>query len=240
MQDLVKYSQEASVSDLVEAILNKTGYKAILQADNTPEAETRLENLLEFLSVTAEYDAKAAQYAQNALNEGASEEVVVGLSGFLEQVSLVADIDELDQAEEAVALMTMHSAKGLEFPVVFVVGMEEGIFPSSRSLMDPIVLEEERRLCYVAITRAREKLYLCNAEMRMLYGKTQYNQPSRFLEEIPSALMTDIDPLDPPKRRPNTPPKPARRQDVSIGSNDSLGFRFVGKRFREYSGYERG
>ncbi|MDR3542468.1 MAG: UvrD-helicase domain-containing protein [Desulfosporosinus sp.] len=209
MQELVAYSQEASVTDLVEAILSKTGYKAILQAENTPEAETRLENLGEFLSVTAEYDAKAAQYIQNALNEGVdAEEVVVGLNGFLEQVSLVADIDELDEAEEAVALMTMHSAKGLEFPVVFVVGMEEGIFPSSRSLIDPVVLEEERRLCYVAITRAREKLYLCNAEMRMLYGKTQYNRASRFIEEIPSVLMTDIDPLDPPKRRPNVPPKP--------------------------------
>ena len=224
MQGLVTYSKEASVTDLVEAILSKTGYKAILQADDTPEAETRLQNLLEFLSVTAEYDAKAAQYAQNALNEEEEvEETVVGLSGFLEQVSLVADIDELDQAEEAVALMTMHSAKGLEFPVVFVVGMEEGIFPSSRSLMDPIVLEEERRLCYVAITRAREKLYLCNAEMRMLYGKTQYNQPSRFLEEIPSALMIDIDPLDPPKRRPSTPPKPTRRREPTSDRTIPLG-----------------
>ncbi|HEY8909939.1 MAG TPA: DNA helicase PcrA [Desulfosporosinus sp.] len=224
MQELVTYSKEASVTDLVEAILNKMGYKAILQADDTPEAETRLENLLEFLSVTAEYDAKAAQYAQNALNEGEdAEETVVGLSGFLEQVSLVADIDELDQAEEAVALMTMHSAKGLEFPVVFVVGMEEGIFPSSRSLAEPSVLEEERRLCYVAITRAREKLYLCNAEMRMLYGKTQYNQPSRFLEEIPSALMIDIDPLDPPKRRSSTPSKPIRQRVATSNRTIPLG-----------------
>jgi len=224
MQELVAYSKEASVTNLVEAILSKTGYKAILQADNTPEAETRLENLLEFLSVTAEYDAKAAQYAQNAQNEGVdAEEAVVGLSGFLEQVSLVADIDDLDQAEEAVALMTMHSAKGLEFPVVFVVGMEEGIFPSSRSLIDPVVLEEERRLCYVAITRAREKLYLCNAEMRMLYGKTQYNRPSRFLEEIPAVLMTDIDPLDPPKRRPSSSAKPTRRQDSVADRKVPLG-----------------
>ncbi|SPF37755.1 ATP-dependent DNA helicase PcrA [Candidatus Desulfosporosinus infrequens] len=224
MQGLVTYSKEASVTDLVEAILNKTGYKALLEADNTPEAETRLENLLEFLSVTAEYDAKAAQDEQNALNEGVdAEEAVVGLNGFLEQVSLVADIDDLDQAEEAVALMTMHSAKGLEFPVVFVVGMEEGIFPSSRSLMDPVVLEEERRLCYVAITRAREKLYLCNAEMRMLYGKTQYNRASRFLEEIPAVLMTDIDPLDPPKRRPNTPPKSTRQRDGTSDRTIPLG-----------------
>jgi len=224
MQGLIAYSKETSVTDLVEAILNKTGYKAILQADDTPEAETRLENLLEFLSVTAEYDAKAAQSEQNALNDGVdAEEAVPGLSGFLEQVSLVADIDDLDQAEEAVALMTMHSAKGLEFPVVFVVGMEDGIFPSSRSLMDPIELEEERRLCYVAITRAREKLYLCNAEMRMLYGKTQYNRPSCFLSEIPSTLMTDIDPLDPPKRRPSTTPISTRRREGKTDRTIPLG-----------------
>jgi len=213
MQGLVSFAKEARVSNLVEEILNKTGYKGILEAENTPETETRLQNLMEFLSVTAEYDDKAAQAAQNALNDGVEEEAVPGLSGFLEQVSLVADIDELDQAEEAVALMTMHSAKGLEFPVVFVVGMEDGIFPSSRSVIEPILLEEERRLCYVAITRAREKLYLCNTEMRMLYGKTQYNQPSRFLMEIPSELMTDIDPLDPPKRRPAAPSKSTRRRD---------------------------
>ncbi|MCO1602262.1 DNA helicase PcrA [Desulfosporosinus nitroreducens] len=223
MQGLISFARESSVSDLVEEILNKTGYKAILEAEDTPEAETRLQNLMEFLSVTAEYDAKATLAAQNALNDGAEEEVVPGLSGFLEQVSLVADIDELDQAEEAVALMTMHSAKGLEYPVVFVVGMEDGIFPSSRSLVEPAVLEEERRLCYVAITRAREKLYLCNTEMRMLYGKTQYNQPSRFLMEIPSELMTDIDPLDPPKRRPVAPSKPAGRRNAVSDRTIPLG-----------------
>lgn len=224
MQNLLSFAREASVSDLVEEILNKTGYKAILEGENTPEAETRLENLMEFLSVTAEYDAKAAQAAQNALNDGIeADDTVSTLSGFLEQVSLVADIDELDQAEEAVALMTMHSAKGLEFPVVFVVGMEDGIFPSSRSLMEPNVLEEERRLCYVAITRAREKLYLCNTEMRMLYGKTQYNQPSRFLMEIPSDLMTDIDPLDPPKRRLANPSKPIGRRNTMSDRTIPLG-----------------
>ncbi|SHI28128.1 UvrD-helicase domain-containing protein [Desulfosporosinus lacus] len=223
MQGLISFARESSVSDLVEEILNKTGYKGILEAEDTPEAETRLQNLMEFLSVTAEYDAKATLAAQNALNDGAEEEVVPGLSGFLEQVSLVADIDELDQAEEAVALMTMHSAKGLEYPVVFVVGMEDGIFPSSRSLVEPAVLEEERRLCYVAITRAREKLYLCNTEMRMLYGKTQYNQPSRFLMEIPSELMTDIDPLDPPKRRPAAPSKPAGRRNAVSDRTIPLG-----------------
>jgi len=224
MQGLIAYSKEASVTELVQAILNKTGYESILQAEDTPEAETRLENLREFLSVTTEYDAKAAQSAQNALNDGVDEEEAVpGLSGFLEQVSLVADIDDLDQAEAAVALMTMHSAKGLEFPVVFVVGMEDGIFPSSRSLMDPVELEEERRLCYVAITRAREKLYLCNAEMRMLYGKTQYNRPSCFLAEIPATLMTDIDPLDPPKHRSSPTPKSTLRREKTADRGIPLG-----------------
>ena len=224
MQELVAYSKKASVTNLVEAILSKTGYKALLQSEDTPEAETRLENLGEFLSVTAEYDAKAAQAAQNAMNEGVEEEeITVGLGGFLEQVSLVADIDNLDDAEEAVALMTMHSAKGLEFPVVFVVGMEDGIFPSSRSLLDPTELEEERRLCYVAITRAREKLYLCNAETRMLYGKTQYNQPSRFLSEIPATLRTDIDPLDPPKRRPTTKSKSTWQREATTQPKAPLG-----------------
>lgn len=215
MQNLRNQAQEMSVTDLVEEILEKTGYWTTLQADNTPEAQTRLENLQEFLSVTAEYDEKTLQ-AENAgaVDEDFENDGPTGLDGFLEKVSLVADIDELDQAEEAVILMTMHSAKGLEFPVVFVVGMEEGIFPSSRSQLDPTILEEERRLCYVAITRAREKLYLCNTEMRMLYGRTQYNQRSRFYDEIPAALLTDIDPLDPPSLRSRAP-KPAGRRDAT-------------------------
>ncbi|KLU65647.1 ATP-dependent DNA helicase PcrA [Desulfosporosinus acididurans] len=219
MQGLVEFSKNATVTDLVKEILNKTGYQSILEADNSPEAEARLENLLELLSVTTEFDALAAQ----AEADGEAEQSLGGVSGFLEQVSLVADIDELDPTEESIALMTMHSAKGLEYPVVFVVGMEEGIFPSGRSFLDPSELEEERRLCYVAITRAREKLYLCNSEMRMLYGKTQYNPPSRFLEEIPSELMTDIDPLDPPKLRSNTSPKAFQRQEGKPDRRTPLG-----------------
>jgi len=111
------------------------------------------------------------------------------LGGFLEQVSLVAEIDNYDESEDAVKLMTMHSAKGLEFPVVFAVGMEDGIFPSSRSLMEPYLLEEERRLCYVVVTRAKEKLFLSYAGKRMLYGRSQDCLPSRFLQEIPSELV---------------------------------------------------
>jgi DNA helicase-2/ATP-dependent DNA helicase PcrA len=223
MQGLVKYSQDAAVTDLVQEILNKTGYQAILEAEDSPEAKARLENLMEFLTVTTEYDEKAALAAENMLAAELEEKPAGGVSGFLEQVSLVSDVDELDQAEEAVTLMTMHSAKGLEFPVVFIVGMEEGIFPSSRVFLDPTELEEERRLCYVAITRAREKLYLCNAEMRMLYGKTQYNQPSRFIDEIPKTLMTDIDPLDPPKRRSGAAAKSFQRKQGKSDPSKPLG-----------------
>ena len=203
--------EESSVTALVEEVLSRTGYWEMLRADHSPESEARLENLQEFLSVTAEYDdrmEKEQEARAQAEEDGAGEageegeeeqeEIREGLGGFLEQVALVADIDQLNQGEDAVVLMTMHSAKGLEFPVVFVVGLEEGIFPSSRSLLEPPMLEEERRLCYVAITRAREKLYLTYANSRMLYGRTQHNYQSRFLEEIPSELMTERDPIDPP------------------------------------------
>lgn len=237
MQELRELaSQETSVTRIVEAILDKTGYRFMYEGERTPEAEARLQNLEEFLSVTAEYDEKStgsAERAEEGLIKGMmqtsnadeqmntdeqvntvgqviveeqaytedDESAATGLQGFLEQVALVADLDQLDQGEDAVVLMTMHSAKGLEFPVVFVVGLEEGIFPSGRSQLEPVLLEEERRLCYVAITRAKEKVYLSYAGQRMLYGKTQYNQASRFLDEIPSELLSEQDPLDPPLRK---------------------------------------
>lgn len=220
MQELKNLAhEESSVTKLVEEILKKTGYWEILIADKTPEAEARAENVREFLSVTAEYDAKAEGQAK-ALDVGAEgeEAIVPGLVGFLEQVSLVAQIDSLDQGEEAAVMMTIHSAKGLEFPVVFLGGLEEGIFPSSRSMLDPTLLAEERRLCYVAITRAREKLYLTYAGQRMLYGRTQYNRPSEFFEEIPQHLLLDRDPIDPPPSRQRSRP-----QAGSGGIRDSVG-----------------
>lgn len=209
MQELkILAHEESSVTRLVEEILKKTGYWEILIADKTPEAEARAENVREFLSVTAEYDAKAEDQAKVLEVGDEGEEVIVpGLAGFLEQVSLVAQIDSLDQGEEAAVMMTIHSAKGLEFPVVFLGGLEEGIFPSSRSMLDPVLLAEERRLCYVAITRAREKLYLTYAGQRMLYGRTQYNRPSEFFEEIPQHLLQDRDPIDPPPNRQKTRPQ---------------------------------
>jgi DNA helicase-2/ATP-dependent DNA helicase PcrA len=200
MQELRILAQaESSVSKLVEEILKRTGYWGNLIGEKTPEAEARLENLREFLSVTAEYDTKAEEQLK-AADELVEGEIAFaqGLAGFLEQVSLVAQIDSLDQNDDAAVMMTIHSAKGLEFPVVFLGGMEEGIFPSSQSRLEPTLLAEERRLCYVAITRAREKLYLTYAGQRMLYGKTQYSRPSEFFEEIPQHLLVDRDPVDPP------------------------------------------
>ncbi len=155
---------------LLELILDRTGYVAELQAEHTVEAEGRLENLAELIGSAKEFD---------------------DVSAFLEQVSLVADTEEVepDVDDTSVTLMTLHAAKGLEFPSVFMMGMEDGVFPHLRSLGEPAELEEERRLCYVGITRARQRLYLTNAWSRMLYGATQYNPPSRFLDEIPETLV---------------------------------------------------
>lgn len=165
-----------SVTELTEKLLEMTEYRLELQRENTLESKSRLENIEEFLSVTQEFEKR---------NDDKS------LISFLTELALVADIDSMNDEEDdgdAVILMTMHSAKGLEFPVVFIVGMEEGLFPSSRAFMDNAEMEEERRLAYVGITRAEKKLYLTCARMRLLYGRTSSNAPSRFLEEIPSEL----------------------------------------------------
>ena len=165
-----------SVAELLDAVIKRTGYLQILMAEGTEEALSRIQNLDEFVN-------KAAEYDQNN-PEG-------DLAGFLEEVALVADIDSYEESEEAVALMTLHSAKGLEFPFVFIIGMEEGIFPGYRAVMygGEKEIEEERRLCYVGITRAKEELFLTHAKNRMQHGITQYNPPSRFLKEIPAELV---------------------------------------------------
>ncbi|MBE3587660.1 MAG: DNA helicase PcrA [Thermoanaerobacteraceae bacterium] len=178
---LYEQSGQLSVTGLAQAVLERTGYWQELLAENTVESRTRQENLKEFLSVTREFDQRAEDRS---------------LPAFLAELSLVSDVDHYDQETDQVVLMTLHSAKGLEFPVVFLVGMEEGVFPHSRSLTEPAELEEERRLCYVGITRARERLYLTHSWQRTLYGVTRHNDPSRFLEEIPPHLLTVDDPLD--------------------------------------------
>ena len=170
-----------SITELVKEVIDKSGYREMLEKEKSIEAESRLENIEEFLSVTEAFEKRAAE-----------EEEEPSLVAFLTDLALVADIDTLDKEEntstEKIVLMTMHAAKGLEFPVVFVLGMEENIFPHIRALADPEEMEEERRLAYVAITRAEQRLYLTSAGHRMLFGKSNFNQPSRFLNEISEEL----------------------------------------------------
>ena len=194
---------EGGVAAAVEAVLERTGYAAELEAERSIESQGRLENLEELIGVAAEFDDAAARGDVQLLSESdpdAIDErapaVLVGLErvqAFLEQISLVTDLDEYDPEESVITLMTLHTAKGLEFPVVFLTGMEEGVFPHNRSLGDPDELEEERRLCYVGITRAEQRLYLTRAWSRNLFGATHYNPPSRFLQEIPDELVRAIE-----------------------------------------------
>ena len=179
--DLRDRSDDYSVTELVELVLKKTGYSAALAAQATLESQARIENIEEFLSVTKNFD-------ENPDNP-ADETGLDKLSRFLNDLALIADTDDGDQESSEVTLMTLHAAKGLEFPVVFLVGMEENVFPLSRASEDEDELEEERRLAYVGITRAEKILYLTNANSRLLYGRTNYNQPTRFLREISSDLL---------------------------------------------------
>jgi DNA helicase-2/ATP-dependent DNA helicase PcrA len=168
---LQEISENTPPSALVDSLIRRISYLDYLN-DGTPTGESRQENVKELLSVAQEYQD-------------------LGLSGFLEEVSLVSDIDQADFNSDSVTLMTLHAAKGLEFPVVFMVGMEETVFPHSRALYDPSEMEEERRLCYVGMTRAREELYLISASSRLLYGGMQHNPPSRFLSEIDSEVVNE-------------------------------------------------
>ena len=179
--DLRERLDDFTVTELVEAVLEKTGYAASLAAQATLESQARIENIEEFLSVTKNFD----ESPDNPADESGLDK----LSRFLNDLALIADTDDGDTESSEVTLMTLHAAKGLEFPVVFLVGMEENVFPLSRASEDEDELEEERRLAYVGITRAEKILYLTNANSRMLYGKTNYNQPSRFLREISSDLL---------------------------------------------------
>jgi len=166
-----------SVTELVEEVIKRSGYEEMLKQEKTIEADSRLENIQEFISVAQNFEK---------VSEDRS------LVAFLTDLALVADVDKLDeedQPSDAVVLMTLHSAKGLEFPVVFLIGLEEGIFPHSRSLDDEAEMEEERRLAYVGITRAEEELYITNAESRTIFGRTSFNRQSRFISEIPPLLI---------------------------------------------------
>ena len=173
-------TEKESITDLLREIIEKTGYVESLEAEDKVEAESRIENIDELVN-------KAAAYEEDCQDRGEE----VSLSGFLEEVALVADIDSLDEDQDYVVLMTLHSAKGLEFPHVYLAGMEDGLFPSYMTITsdDNEDLEEERRLCYVGITRAEEKLTLTCARRRMVRGETQFNKMSRFIKEIPMELI---------------------------------------------------
>ncbi len=183
IKNLTQMQEYMSVTELVEEILEKSGYREMLKLEKTIEAQSRLENIDEFLSVTKAFEAQSEDKT---------------LVAFLTDLALIADIDTLGKDEEekdkgaGVVLMTMHSAKGLEFPVVFIIGMEENIFPHSRSINDNDEMEEERRLAYVGITRAEEQLFISCAQTRTLFGRSSFNSPSRFIQEIDSEILEEI------------------------------------------------
>ena len=176
MMDIIDKKDSMQVSDFMKYILKVSGYEDSLNEESSKEAENRLENIMEYIGVAMEFEK---ENAENSLVD------------FLDSIALVADVDNLDEENESVTLMTLHSAKGLEFDIVFLVGMEEGLFPSNKSIQEDEKVEEERRLCYVGITRARKKLFISNASKRTMYGSTTYTIPSRFIDEIPKELYDE-------------------------------------------------
>ncbi len=220
LDSLAAVAEEAGPKRTVQAVLDDTGFLRELEEERTVEALGRVENLRELLSVAEEYEEIGA-------GSMVGDEEWDDLTGtrrlelFLETVTLVSDVDDLEDAKESVTLMTLHNAKGLEFPVVFLVGLEDGVFPHVRSLGDPDQMEEERRLAYVGMTRAEDRLYLVNAWHRTLWGGTNYNPPSRFLREVPANLVKDL-----PKRdRKDLPAAPTPRRTLSaeqIGPGDRV------------------
>ena len=205
IEDLASKKDKMLISELIKEVLNKTGYTRALELENTAQAESRIENINEFLTVAMEFEE---ENAENSLAE------------FLESITLSSDIDGMEETDDSVTLMTLHSAKGLEFPVVFLIGMEEGLFPSYRSIGEQRELEEERRLCYVGITRAREYLFLTCAKQRTIFGSTTFNKISRFIEEIPKELLEGADELTKPK-------KTLEKTEWQYGSKAKQGTSFV-------------
>ncbi len=189
---------QTDLISFIELLIDKSGIVKELEAEMTVESRTRIENIKEFISVAREFETTAEENPT--------------LEDFLAHISLVADIDDTEEVGDRVVMMTLHSAKGLEFPIVFMAGLEEGIFPSYRSISEEEELEEERRLCYVGITRAQENLYITNARCRMLFGSTTYNRESRFISEIPNELISM-----PEKFSPNTYQSEEQKKGNSFG-----------------------
>ena len=195
IEELTEIEKREKLSDFYEQVMDRTGYAAALEEKGDEPSKGRLENIRELKSSIISYENDSAENA----GAGEDEEVMqdTGLGGFLDQVELFTDIDQYDESADAVVMMTMHSAKGLEFPTVFIIGAEDGLFPGMRSVADPEELEEERRLCYVAITRAKRQLYITCAQERILFGQTMRNPLSRFISEIPEENIQGR-----PKRKP--------------------------------------
>ncbi len=206
IEDLTRARHEVNLLELLDLLLERTGYGANIQ-DGTDEGQIRWENILELRTVARDY---------------AELPVETALTTFLEEVALVSDVDNLDERVDAPTLLTLHAAKGLEFPVVFIVGMEEGLFPHSRSMEDPEQMEEERRLCYVGVTRAKERLYFLHTFRRTLYGESSVREPSRFLRDVPTHLV---------KGREKK--QPARQESLGLEAGRFMGRRGTG--FRSFS-----
>ena len=182
IRSLRELKDQVSLVELYDAMLEQSGYRLALEAQGTQEAQGRLENIQELKSNMVDYQKRCEEAGD-----------IPSLEGFLEELSLISDVDKYDENADVVTMMTMHSAKGLEFPKVFIVGAEDGLFPSYRSMESEEEMEEERRLCYVAMTRAKRELYITCSKRRMLYGQTTYGKPSRFIEEIPRELMEEVE-----------------------------------------------
>ena len=205
LDELGAEQDNMELSDIYDNLIRRSGYLTALEAENTVEADARIENILELRSVIAEFEEKAAgsvltdeedefrEERDRLREDGFDVKEPTLLQSFLERIALLSDIDNRDESEDAVVMMTLHSSKGLEFPVVFMPGMEHGLFPGSASMDDPSKMEEERRLCYVGITRAMRKLYLTGAQTRMLYGRTDFTIESEFMREMDTDLL-DGDP----------------------------------------------
>jgi DNA helicase-2/ATP-dependent DNA helicase PcrA len=197
----------AGAARMVDTACDESGYVAELEEERTVEAIGRVENLKELVGVAAEFEVRNP--------EGS-------VSDFLEQVSLVSEQDEYDEEDPGVTMMTLHNAKGLEFDVVFMAGMEDGVFPHYRSMTDSGELEEERRLAYVGVTRARKRLYLTHAWSRSLFGNSNYNPPSRFLREIPEHLVRTLEKEKPKGGGSLEPQSPARREPPALVAGDTV------------------
>lgn len=201
LDELGAEQDNMELSDIYDNLIRRSGYLTALEAENTVEADARIENILELRSVIAEFEEKAAgsvltdeedefrEERDRLREDGFDVKEPTLLQSFLERIALLSDIDNRDESEDAVVMMTLHSSKGLEFPVVFMPGMENGLFPGSTSMDDPSKMEEERRLCYVGITRAMRKLYLTGAQTRMLYGRTDFTIESEFMREMDTNLL---------------------------------------------------